>query len=435
MPALSRRRFAQLLTLSTSAALFPRRAFGKEGVSFEDLGLTSAPLPRTPASPDEKFWKDVRARYLMPPDFAFLNAANLCPSPLPVVEALDRQTREYEANPSPEFRTHLMHDGREEARKLLAAALGVTPEEIVLTRNTSEGNNIVSSGLTLGPNDEVIVFSDSHPSNLNAWLQKGKRFGFTVSPVQHVSPHPGGEYYVDAFRKAITSRTRVLAFTHLTSNAGDLFPAREICAMARERGVLTLLDGAQTFGALDVNLSTIRPDFYTGSAHKWPTGPKESGVLFVNKDVQDRIWPSIYGVYGGAVGISRTLEAMGQRDDAKLAALAEAIRFRESIGRVVIEQRGRELATALIAGLKKIDGVTLWTDPAPDRSAAIVVFRPGTLDPRKLGTALQQNEHIVCTIRAGQDRPGLRLAPHLYNTMDEMDRTIAAVRKYMASGV
>lgn len=328
-----------------------------------------------------------------------------------------------------------MRRGKEEARRLVAAMLGVTPEEIVLTRNTSEANNFVSNGLQLGPNDEVIVFSDNHPTNLNAWREKAKRFGYTVTTLQHVVPHPGPEYYVDLFTRAITPRTRLIGFTHLTSNSGDLFPAAEICRAARQRGVLTLLDGAQTFGALDVNLSEIRPDFYSGSAHKWPCGPKECGVLYVNKDVHDRMWPSVVGVYAGAVGISQKLEGTGQRDDARLAVLAEAIRFRQSIGAKVIEARGRQLATALVEGLRTLNGVTVYTDMTPGRSGAIVVVRPGTLDPRRLGAALETRDKIVCTVRAGQDRPGLRFSPHLYNTMDEVERTVAAIGRYLASGV
>jgi selenocysteine lyase/cysteine desulfurase len=365
----------------------------------------------------------------------FVNAANLCPSPLPVVESLYQQTKGYETNPSPSVRSGLMHDGRETARELLATMLGVTREEIVITRNTSEGNNFVSSGLALGPDDEVIVFSDNHPTNLNAWREKSKRFGFTVTTVQHVVPHPGGQYYIDLFAKAITPKTRLIGFTHLTSNAGDLFPAKEICAMARSRGVLTLLDGAQTFGALDVNLGDIKPDFYTGSSHKWPCGPKECGVMFVNKGVHDRISPSVIGVYTGAVGISQKLEGMGQRDDARLVALAESIRFRESIGRAVIEERLRHLSGFLISELKKLDGVQVYTDPAPDRSANLVVFKPGSLDPRRFAAALGEKDNVVATLRAGQDRPGLRVSPHLYNTMDDMTRIVAATKKYLASGV
>jgi selenocysteine lyase/cysteine desulfurase len=434
---LSRRDFARLLTFSGSAALFPASAFAQRGAktfSLADLGLSTAPLPRTPEEPDEKFWRDVRARFLLPPDFGFINAANLCPASLPVVEALERNTREYEASPTPLVRTNLMH-GREEARKLLAEALRVTPEEIVITRNTSEGNNYVSSGIQLGAGDEVVVYGDNHPSNLKAWNDKAKRFGFTVVTVPQVNPHPGTEFYVDAFTKAFTARTKVMALTHVSSNSGDLLPVAELCRAARARGVLSLVDGAQSFGVLDVDLSAMRPDFYTGSMHKWPCGPKETGLLYVNKDVHDRIWPSVISLYAGAVGISQKLEGNGQRDDAKLAAVAEALRFQGAIGRAVIERRTRALSQALVEGLRRLDGVQLWTHPDPARYAAIVIFRPGTLDPRRLGAALTEKERLIVTTRPGADRPGLRLSPHFYNTMDEMDRAVGAIRKYLASGV
>lgn len=427
---LSRRDFTHLLALSGATALLPSRAW-----SLDDFDVTATPLPSRTGAPDEAYWAGVRARYFLPRDVIFVNAANLCPSPIPVVESLYSTTKTYEANPSPGVRSGLMRDGRETARTLLATMLGVTAEEIVVTRNTSEGNNYVSSGLQLGPGDEVIVYADNHPTNLNAWREKAKRFGFTVTTIPTVSPHPGTDAYVDLFAKAITPKTRLIGFTHLSSNSGDLFPAREICAMARSRGVLTLLDGAQTFGAIDVNLGEIRPDFYTGSAHKWPCGPKECGVLFVNKDVHDRIWPSVIGVYQGAVGISQKLEGMGQRDDARLVAFAEAIRFRESIGRTVIEERLRQLSGFLIGELRKLDGVQVYTNPARDLSGNIVVFKPGALDPRRFSAALQEQHGVVATLRAGQDRPGLRLAPHVYNTMDEMERVVAATKRYLASGV
>jgi isopenicillin-N epimerase len=435
---LSRRDFARLLTLSGSAALVPLDAFAQPAcgrISLAELGVTNAPLRRTPAAPDEKFWREVRARFLLPPDFAFINAANLCPASLPSIEAGERFTRQYEASPTPATHAALATAGREEARTLLAAAMRVSPEEIVVTRNTSEGNNYVSSGLQLGAGDEVVVWGDNHPSNLAAWNDKAKRFGFTVVTVPQVNPHPGTDYYVDAFTKAFTARTKVLALTHVSSNSGDLMPVAELCRVAREHGVLSLVDGAQSFGVLDIDLSVMKPDFYTGSMHKWPCGPKETGVLFVNKDVQDRIWASVVSLYAGAVGISKKLEANGQRDDAKFVAVVEALKFQGAIGRDVIERRSRELAQHLVESLGKIDGVKLWTHPDRERYAAIVIFRPGSLDPRKLGAALAANDKIVVTTRAGSDRPGLRISPHFFNTMDEVDRTIGAIRKYMASGV
>ena len=227
-------------------------------------------------------------QFLMPPELGILNAANLCPSPAPVLEAMYRSTKDIDGDPSFDNRQK-MSAGKEETRRLVASFLGVTPEEIVLTRNTSEANNMVSSGLDLKAGDEVIVFADNHPSNNDAWTQKAKRFGYAVTTIRQPNPHPGPEYYVDAVRKAITSRTRVLAFTHHTSTVGDVLPAKELCLIARERGVMTLVDGACTFGMLDLDLTDIQPDFYTGSSHKWPCGPKEVGVLYVNARVQASI--------------------------------------------------------------------------------------------------------------------------------------------------
>ena len=195
-----------------------------------------------------------------------------------------------------------MEHAKEVTRQALAEFLRVTPEEIVITRNTSESSNLVSSGLDLKAGDDVLLFSDNHPSNSVAWKEKAKRYGYRVNVVPAVNPHPGPEYYLDAFTKALTPQTKVLAFTHLTSTVGDLFPARELCRLARERGILTLVDGAQSFGLMDVDLREMDPDFYAGSGHKWPCGPKEAGVLFINRRSASRIWPSIYSAYPGAVG-------------------------------------------------------------------------------------------------------------------------------------
>ena len=145
MTAVSRRDFARLLALSGSTAFWPNALPSPRGDWLRDLGLTDAPLPKTPADPDERFWKEVRARFLMPPDLAFINAANICPTSLPVVEALEKNTRYLDTNPSSASRAKLT-EGREESRRLLAQALRVTPEEIVITRNTSEANNLCRAG-------------------------------------------------------------------------------------------------------------------------------------------------------------------------------------------------------------------------------------------------------------------------------------------------
>jgi len=419
---ISRREFSRLVAFGGSV-LLPR-----------ELSAWPAPMAQTPRHPDERFWTSVREQFLMPPNLSVMNAANLCPSPAPVLEAMYRSTKDMDADPSFDNRQK-MSTGKENARRLLAEFLRVTPEEIVITRNTSEANNIVSSGLDLKPGDEVVIFADNHPSNNAAWLQKSKRFGYAVTVIAQPNPHPGADYFVDAAKKAMTSRTRVLAFTHQTSTAGDVLPASELCKVARERGVLTLVDGASALGFIDVDLSAMQPDFYSGSSHKWPCGPKEVGVLFVNARAQTSIHPSIISAYPGAIGVSRTLEAMGQRDEPAIIGFAESLTFQTKIGRKVIEERSRSLSQALIAGLRRIDGVQLWTHPDPARSGAVVTFRPGNLDIPKLSAAFYRNDRIGCATRTGSDRPGIRFSPHIYNTMAEIDRAVVATAKYMKQGV
>jgi isopenicillin-N epimerase len=422
MSTLSRREIGRLLAVSGATALWPAPARGRDW-SF----LDPTPLPQTPAVPDEAFWRSVRSRFLVPRDVAFLNAANLCPTSLPAIEALEKHARQYEQNPSPEVRAELMK-GREDARRILADALRVSPEEIVLTRNTTESNNVVSSGLDLKAGDEVVVWADNHPSNLNAWRVKAQRFGFTVVTVPTPPSHPGTDGYVDIFVKAFTPRTKLVAITHVSSNSGDLLPAKEICVAARARNILSLVDGAQAFGVLDLDLAGIGCDFYTGSMHKWPCGPKEKGLLFARRDVHERLHLSIVGLYGGQVGLSRTFEANGQRDDSSIAALVEGLKLQSTIGRGVIERRARQLAARLKTELGAIAGVKLWTSSDPAKSAAIVIFQPAAADPRAVGAALAK-ERIIVTVRGGQTNPGLRLSPHFYNTSDDIDRTVAAVRR------
>lgn len=422
----SRRDFTRVLALGGAASW----------LSLSELRALPRPVSLQAASPnpDEGFWRQIRRQFLISEDVTILCAANLCPASRPVLDVLFETTKDIDQDPSADNRRK-WSEGREEMRKILAEFLHATPEEIIITRNTSEGNNIVSSGVDLGPADEVVIFSDNHPSAHAAFREKAKRFGFAVKIIDVASPHPGSEYYLEAFKKTIGPKTKLLAFSHVTNTVGDFFPAKELCRLARERDILTLVDGAQTFGILDVDLSGMQPDFFTGSAHKWPCGPKEFGVLYIRKDALPKIWPSIHSLYGGAVGASKTFEALGQRDEAGFIAFGEALKFQNKIGRKLIEERARSLAQKFMDGLKNINGVRIWTHPAADRSASIVTFLPGSLDATKLAAALYRNDRILTNSRGSADRGGIRLSPHIYVLPEEVDRTVEAVKRYMAAGL
>ncbi len=427
-PSMNRRSFARLFAAGGSAALLGHPAL--RGLARR---TSSAPLVRHRQGARVVDWDEVRARFLMPPELSVMNAANLCPSPASTLRAVYDYTERLDREPVPSFRGE-MHGVKEPTRDLLAEFLGVTPEEILITRNTSEANNWVSSGLQLGPGDEVVIVRDNHPSNNLAWKAKGRRFGYAVREIEPPSPHPGADHYVRAFREAITPSTRVISFTHLTNTAGDLFPARELCALAREHGVFSVVDGAQSFGLFDIDLSEVRPDFYSGSAHKWPCGPKETGVLYVNARVHDRFWPTMYSAYAGSRGLARTHEGLGQRDEPAIRAFGAQIEFLREITMAEVEARSRELATALIEELSALDGVRMWTSREPSRRAAVVTFRPGELSPGDVVAALE-DDGVVAAARGGSDRPGVRLSPHFYNSHADVERAVSAIRRYLRTGL
>ncbi|HJO05511.1 MAG TPA: aminotransferase class V-fold PLP-dependent enzyme [Acidobacteriota bacterium] len=418
---LNRRELTRLFAFGGSAALL-----GHPSVE----GFRAAPLSVRPGA---VAWDDVRSQFLMPPDVSVLNAANLCPAPASVLKTVAEHTERLDREPFPSYRSEIT-GAKERTRELLAEYLRVTPEEILIPRNTSEANNWVSNGLDLGPGDEILIFSENHPSNNRAWKGKAKRFGYTVREVEPVTPHPGMEYYVEAFERAITPNTRVMTFMHQSNTVGELFPAKELCAMAHDRGVISLIDGAQSFGLLDVDLSDLQPDFYSGSAHKWPCGPKETGVLYVNARVQDRFWPSSYSAHPGETGISSTHEGMGQRDTPALHAFGTQIEFLQSIGQREIEARSRQLTTWLIEGLNAIDGVHMWTPAQPELRASVVRFWPGELDPGRVLEALEE-DGIVAAAGSNPHRGGVRFSPHFYNTEADIERAIDAIGRYMRQGL
>ena len=422
--SMSRREFARLFAMGGSAAILSHQTL---------LGSKPVRISNPLFSNGTVDWKTIRSQFRMPPELTVLNAANLCPSPASVLDIVYDYTQRLDSKPVPSYRTAML-EVKENTRQQLAKYLRVTPKEILITRNTSESNNWVSNGLDLRADDEVVIFSDNHPSNNEAWKERGKRFGFTVNEVPPLNPHPGFDYYLEEFEKALTPRTRVLAFTHLSNTVGDLFPAKELCSMAREKGIITLIDGAQSLGLLDVDLSDIQPDFYSGSAHKWPCGPKETGVLYVNKDTRKRFWPSIYSAYKGRQGMAQTHEGLGQRDTPAIHAFGQQIEFLRKVGQKKIEERSGNLATQIIEELQKTKGVYIYTSNERALRSAVVTFRPANLEPTKVVKALEE-DGIVAANLGGKDWAGVRFSPHFYNSNSDVEKAVAAIRRYLRKGL
>ncbi len=429
MATSSRRRFlGQLLGTTAAAVAFP------VGLTADNGGRSWAALLRQTRSlalgdtGDEPFWRLVKEQFPLKPGLVLMNAANLCPSPYPVQEAVFRYTRDVDADASFQNRAKFGELG-EEAREALAGYVGAEADEIAITRNTSEGNNSVLNGLVLGRGDEVVIWNQNHPTNNVAWDVRAQRYGFTVKRVATPpGPRTAGQL-IEPFINAITGKTRVLAFSHFSNISGVALPAKELCAIARERGILTLVDGAQSFGAVRLDLHDMGCDFFTASAHKWFMGPKEAGLLYVHREPAADLWPSIVGVGWERAKDSgaRRFETLGQRDDAAVVSMGTTVQFHHSVGIDRIDRRVRELAAMIKGELQdRIPGVRLHTPTDPGLSAGVVVVDPSFADVRQAYDELYSRDAIACAVMSGEFS-GIRLCPHIYNTPEEVDRVVEAV--------
>src|SRR6476661_6692480 len=320
-----------------------RRDFFRAAVALPASWITFTDALRAAGS-DESYWQMVQRQFPLDDDLIYLNAANVCPASRLVMDRHLAFLRDFHANPSFQNRDKY-GTMRESLRSKAAAMLRVSSDEVAVTRNTSEGTNIVVKGIELKPGDEVILTNHNHPSNLDSWKVRAKRDGFSVKELAVQVPARSSEELYSAVEKAVTPRTKVIAITHLTSTTGIQYPAREIAALAHKHAIWMHLDGAQTFGALDVNLQKIDPDSYSTSAHKWLMGPLEAGLLYVRAERIQQLWPAIVTA-GWAENLkgARKFEVLGQRDEPRVAALEAAVDFINLIGMPAVEARMQALA-------------------------------------------------------------------------------------------
>jgi selenocysteine lyase/cysteine desulfurase len=259
---------------------------------------------------------------------------------------------------------------------------------------------------------------------------RAQRDGFVVKSLPVPIPAPSAEKLLADFERAITPRTRVIAITHLTSTTGIQYPAREIAALARKHNIYMHLDGAQTFGAFDVNLAEIGCDSYSASAHKWLMGPLEAGILWVRSERIPQIWPSIVTAgWTDHLKGARKFEVFGQRDDPRVVALEAAVDFINLIGLPAVEARVQALATRAKVQLHEMAAVELKTNLEPELSGGVVKFRLKNVPTKEAYDLLWQKHRLAIAMTPSGDAEGLRFSAQVYNSMEEVDRAVAAVKE------
>jgi selenocysteine lyase/cysteine desulfurase len=382
-----------------------------------------------PASVGDAGWSSVKEAFPFEPGYIALNAANLCPTSAPVFQVQIELMRDVNRDPSFENRLRF-EEGKEVTRTRLAQLLCCDADEIAITRNTSESNAAVINGLPLGPGDQVIVWDQNHESNLTAWQVAARRRGFTVVVVS-TPPQPSRpDELVASFIDALHARTKLLAFSHIANISGVRLPAEALCKLARERGVLTLVDGAQSFGALSLDLHAIGCDFFTASAHKWLAGPRECGVLYARKDALEQVWPSMvtHGWSDERERSARKFDCLGQQDDARIIALARAVDFHDGVGRTRVQERILSLNASLKQKLSdSVAGLELLTPTSAALSAGVTSFTLPNPDVDAVRRFLYDTHRIAAMAAPAGERTLVRFCPHIYTQPDEIDRAVTAV--------
>ena len=380
-------------------------------------------------SGDEAYWDLVRSQFSFDESKIPMNAANLCPSFRSVSEVVSSLTHDIDKDCSFNNRSKF-NRFLENSRNIVAAQLNVGKNEIALVRNTSEANNIINNGIDLSQDDEVLIWDQNHPTNNVAWEVRAARKGFFVKKVSTpVKPNDDQEL-IDVFVSQFTTKTKVLALTHVSNVSGIKLPIKELASAAHARGIYVHVDGAQVWGAMPLDLAELGIDSFSASSHKWFMGPKEVGVLYIKQQNIDHFWPNVIAAGWGnqsdtQLEGARKFESLGQRDDAALAGIATTAHQLDLIGLERIEERIINLSSYLKEGVARL-GLELVTPIESNLSHGVCIVEAPISERSDITNKLYENYGISAAATGG-----IRLCPAIYNTMEHVDRAIDALKEIM----
>jgi selenocysteine lyase/cysteine desulfurase len=428
----TRRSFLTALAgASVSLPVFRERAISAVRRAHEIAGT------RTPAAlaDDEAYWTEIQRAFDTDRTMVNLNNGGCSPAPTHVLEQMIRDLKF--SNELPVYNMWAVLEPRlESVRRDLARDFGCDGEEMAITRNASEANEIMIFGLDLKPGDEVIVTNQNYPRMLTSWRQRARRDGIVVKEVSFKVPPPSQQYLVDQFKAAITPRTKVIEVTHITNLTGQIMPVKELMDLARPLGIEVFVDGAHAYAHFPFTRDQIAADFYGTSLHKWLLCPVGAGFLYVRKEKQKKLWALMAAPPEMDENV-RKYEEIGTHPAANHNAIAVALAFHRSIGADRKVARLRWLrdrwAKRLLAESDRVRVLTPLDSPY---SGAICLFSVTGMDMGKLGGWLMDKYRIVTTPITHPEFTGMRITPNVYNTPDEVDlfaeKVLEAIRKGVA---
>ncbi len=391
----------------------------------------------------------MRHQFSLEEGLIYLNTGTYGPSSREVIAAECRVREAMNRNFNRFFVDHFIDERFVGLIDRTAGFIGADRNDIAFTSGATEGMNFVAGGLDLQPGDEVLTTTHEHQAGIYPWLLAAKRRGITVRQLPMPTPIESAGEVLDLFDHAITPRTRVLSFCHVQYTDGCRLPVAELCRLARDRGLISVVDGAQSVGMLDFSVAGLGCDLFVTSLHKWLCGPYGTGLIYINESILDRLWPTVVEGREGWQTADRFGRDPGEPSiDFAFAwpstmvkyatnlhyygplfwALPPAIELQETIGRSVVEDRALALAGRLRQGLQRIGGVRILSpEPAALRSA-ITSFAIDGVEPKSVNRALADQRIITRAIdHAPFGFEANRVCTHIFNSEEQVDRLLEAI--------
>ena len=383
---------------------------------------------------DEAYWTEIQRAFDTDRTLINLNNGGVSPTPSHVLEAMIRDLKF--SNESPAMHMWQVLEPRvESVRRDLARDFGCDPEELAITRNASEANEIMIMGLDLKRGDEVVGTNQNYGRMITTWRQRERREGIVLKQVSFKVPPPSQHYIAEQIMAAVTAKTKAIEFPHITNLTGQIMPVKEIIDFARPRGIEVLIDGAHSFAHFPFTRDELSVDYFGTSLHKWLLAPVGTGFLYVRKEKQKSLWPLMAADVSQDDNV-RKYEEIGTHPAANHNAISAALAFHRGIGAERKIARLRFLrdrwAKRLLAESPRVKVLT----PLEGKySGAIALFSVDGLDVSKLGSWLMANYRIVNTPILHPEFNGIRITPNVYTTLDEIDTFADAVTTAIKKGV